>query len=93
MDKWTIYYSDAVIHGNTESEWNDSPEHDVQIVVVHAPYDPPEFRPWSRINNHQIYTGTDEFSINGWKTKFGKLLDDEVYYSLWEKMIEEVNNA
>ena len=92
MIKWDIYYPDRMISGYTEEEWNAASDIGVQVLVYWKPY-PSHISKWGHvINNRQLWTGDDEYSINGWKPKVGTLLPNEEYWKIWEEAAYGPNN-
>lgn len=81
---WTIYYADgSVVNGSTRQQWRNAPASGVQVVVLWEP--PPlvegvPFRPWSGVNDRQLWTGEDEYDPFGYgHPKRGKLIDRADY--------------
>lgn len=91
---WKIYYKDKVVDGKTEEDWLRAPDDDVQAVVIMEPYpnvldsngNEVPFRPWVGVEDRQIQTGIDYYSINGWKEKIGSWMNDDEYHSLMEEV-------
>ena len=81
---WAIYYRESIHTGETLEDWLSAPDQGVQAVVVYAPY-PDGRRPWAGVDDRQLWTGDDEFSINGWPEKRGLLIPDAEYFAIWER--------
>lgn len=82
---WAIYYADGSrVTGDTAEEWRRAPEAGVQVVVLYEPY--PDGRcPWRGVDDRQLWTGDDEYSLFGWGPKYGTLIDRSVYDAIWER--------
>jgi len=87
---WKIYYTDTTVTGENQQDWIEAPDHNVQVVVE---YREPTYRPNrtykdDRGNNclvlgKHLWDGTDEYDPFGWGVKYGALLPDIEYYTIW----------
>jgi len=87
--KWSIFYSDRVLHGDSWYDWIlGTPDRDVQVVVLWEP--PPlrngvPYRPWAGVDDRQLWTGLDHYDPFGYRwRKHGRLLVDEDYHRIWK---------
>lgn len=81
---WEIWYeNETKVTGETEAEWNAAVSTGVQVVVVQEPYAAPHLSPWTGIWDRKLWTGQDEYSINGWSIKLGSLVSNELYQKIW----------
>lgn len=96
--EWGLFYSDGTaVYGRTEDEWDKAPIHDVQVVMLYQGHPENKHRFSTRksvrqIENSQAFTGIDEYSINGWSTKYGKWMDYDEYMELFDKVITTKRN-
>lgn len=84
--EWYIFYEDElVVWGRHGFDWLNAPSEGVQYVVLMEPY-PDGRRPWRGVDDRQIWTGDDEYDPFGWGVKYGSLIDDAIYYGMWDRV-------
>lgn len=83
--EWRLYYGDgSVIRGRTAAEWASAPARDVQVLVV-MQCPALHRRRWSGVSDRLLWTGDDEYSLNGWAVKYGAWMTRAAYDAIWER--------
>jgi hypothetical protein len=80
-----IYYSTSFVDGETREDWIAAPDEDVQVVRLECHGLQPHESPWAGVSGARLWTGEDEYRLNGWPTKFGKWMDFDGYLAIWER--------
>lgn len=81
--RWTIYYADgSTAEGDGAEDWRAALDDGVQVVAL---WEAPMRRPWSDVNDRQLWTGEDAYDPFGWGTKRGSALPFETYWEIWAR--------
>lgn len=91
-----IFYVDEVVSVFDEAAWKGAPDEGVQVVVRMRPdlvgvsleKLPLQARRWyGNKGDRELWTGEDVYDPFGWGEKFGSLISDNLYFSIWEEAL------
>lgn len=83
-----MYYEDGVMmRGASQLDWDAMPRHGVQYLVLMEPVAVQKWR--LAKNDRQMWTGEDVYSLYGWSVKYGSLIDDDIYFAMYERVVTE----
>jgi len=93
MPHFRIYYSNSTYDGDTQQDWVNAPDQEVQVIAVFEPEPQPPNLPdrfltgfvFSGRKDRTFYTGVDDYDpLNFGSYKYGSLLPRSEYDAIWD---------